>query len=104
MCAAACSGVARARLAQERKDWRKDKPFGFMARPESSDDGCVQAQQHEQHNCCGACVAEAGGVQCACAAGQGASLCMPAQESVLGCAGVVCILQQLCTLPPPPLP
>lgn len=39
LCAAACSGVARARLAQERKDWRKDKPFGFMARPESADDG-----------------------------------------------------------------
>lgn len=35
------SGVARARLAQERKDWRKDKPFGFMARPESADDGSV---------------------------------------------------------------
>lgn len=35
------SGVARARLAQERKDWRKDKPFGFMARPETADDGSV---------------------------------------------------------------
>lgn len=34
-----CSGVARARLAQERKDWRKDKPFGFMARPETAEDG-----------------------------------------------------------------
>jgi hypothetical protein len=33
------SGVARARLAQERKDWRKDKPFGFMARPETAEDG-----------------------------------------------------------------
>lgn len=33
------SGVARSRLAEERKNWRKDKPFGFHARPETSTDG-----------------------------------------------------------------
>lgn len=33
------SGVARARLAEERKQWRKDKPFGFHARPETATDG-----------------------------------------------------------------
>jgi hypothetical protein len=35
------SGVARARLAEERKNWRKDKPFGFHARPETLGDGCA---------------------------------------------------------------
>lgn len=33
------SGVARMRLAEERKAWRKDKPFGFHARPETASDG-----------------------------------------------------------------
>ena len=33
------SGVARSRLAEERKAWRKDKPFGFFARPEARADG-----------------------------------------------------------------
>lgn len=31
--------AARARLAQERKDWRKEKPFGFTARPDTAADG-----------------------------------------------------------------
>lgn len=35
------SGVAKGRLAEERKSWRKDKPFGFHARPESNADGSV---------------------------------------------------------------
>lgn len=35
------SGVARTRLAEERKAWRKDKPFGFFARPETRPDGSV---------------------------------------------------------------
>lgn len=35
------SGVAKMRLAEERKAWRKDKPFGFHARPETSADGYV---------------------------------------------------------------
>ncbi|KAL8513811.1 hypothetical protein ACS0TY_013065 [Phlomoides rotata] len=29
-------GIARARLAEERKAWRKNHPHGFVARPESS--------------------------------------------------------------------
>lgn len=33
------AGVARSRLAEERKAWRKDKPFGFYARPETKEDG-----------------------------------------------------------------
>lgn len=37
------SGVARARLAEERKAWRKDKPFGFFARPETRADGYATA-------------------------------------------------------------
>ena len=33
------SGVALARLTQERKNWRKDHPFGFVAKPDSKSDG-----------------------------------------------------------------
>lgn len=33
--------LARGRLVQERKQWRRDKPFGFHARPESNADGSV---------------------------------------------------------------
>jgi len=36
------SAVARSRLQEERKLWRKDKPYGFHARPETNAaDGCV---------------------------------------------------------------
>uniref|UniRef100_A0A7S3VK30 UBC core domain-containing protein n=1 Tax=Dunaliella tertiolecta TaxID=3047 RepID=A0A7S3VK30_DUNTE len=35
------SAVAKARLAEERKSWRKDKPFGFHARPETEADGSM---------------------------------------------------------------
>ncbi|KAK9805990.1 hypothetical protein WJX73_001322 [Symbiochloris irregularis] len=35
------SGVARSRLTEERKAWRKDKPFGFFARPETKADGSI---------------------------------------------------------------
>jgi hypothetical protein len=31
--------LAAARLAQERKAWRKDKLFGFIAKPEQAPDG-----------------------------------------------------------------
>ena len=31
------SGIARGRLAEERKVWRKDRPHGFVARPETVD-------------------------------------------------------------------
>lgn len=37
------SGVARSRLTEERKAWRKDKPFGFFARPETKADGWVSS-------------------------------------------------------------
>lgn len=34
-------GVARGRLAVERKNWRKDHPFGFVAKPVTKPDGSV---------------------------------------------------------------
>lgn len=34
-------GLACNRLLMERKAWRKNKPFGFHARPETEADGCV---------------------------------------------------------------
>eukprot|EP00474_Spongospora_subterranea_P008510 CRZ08968.1 hypothetical protein [Spongospora subterranea] len=33
------SGISRARLAEERKSWRKSHPHGFFARPERNEDG-----------------------------------------------------------------
>merc|ERR1711974_326554 len=33
------SGIARGRLSEERKAWRKDHPPGFFARPEQNPDG-----------------------------------------------------------------
>uniref|UniRef100_A0A7S0R6L9 UBC core domain-containing protein n=1 Tax=Chlamydomonas leiostraca TaxID=1034604 RepID=A0A7S0R6L9_9CHLO len=33
--------LAQERLAQERKDWRKNRPFGFAAKPVTRDDGSV---------------------------------------------------------------
>jgi ubiquitin-conjugating enzyme E2 I len=33
------TSLARSRLAEERKAFRKDKPFGFVARPETRPDG-----------------------------------------------------------------
>ena len=35
------SDVAARRLAEERKNWRKDHPPGFFARPERAADGTV---------------------------------------------------------------
>ncbi|KAM0945621.1 putative ubiquitin-conjugating enzyme E2, ubiquitin-conjugating enzyme/RWD [Dioscorea sansibarensis] len=34
-------GIARGRLAEERKSWRKNHPHGFVARPETFPDGTV---------------------------------------------------------------
>ncbi|XWS21230.1 hypothetical protein CRYUN_Cryun30bG0037600 [Craigia yunnanensis] len=34
-------GIARSRLTEERKDWRKTHPHGFVAKPETSPDGSV---------------------------------------------------------------
>ncbi|KAK1301105.1 SUMO-conjugating enzyme SCE1 [Acorus calamus] len=35
------SGIARGRLAEERKSWRKNHPHGFVAKPETATDGTV---------------------------------------------------------------
>jgi ubiquitin-conjugating enzyme E2 I len=35
------SGIAQARLSEERKAWRKDHPFGFIARPSKNPDGTM---------------------------------------------------------------
>jgi ubiquitin-protein ligase len=35
------AGLARQRLAEERKDFRKNKPFGFSAKPKKKSDGCA---------------------------------------------------------------
>eukprot|EP00252_Welwitschia_mirabilis_P025011 TRINITY_DN765_c0_g1_i2.p1 TRINITY_DN765_c0_g1~~TRINITY_DN765_c0_g1_i2.p1 ORF type:complete len:169 (-),score=26.44 TRINITY_DN765_c0_g1_i2:335-841(-) len=35
------SGIARGRLTEERKAWRKNHPHGFVARPESLSDGSL---------------------------------------------------------------
>ncbi|KAL0907589.1 hypothetical protein M5K25_022006 [Dendrobium thyrsiflorum] len=34
-------GIARGRLAEERKAWRKNHPHGFVAKPETLPDGSV---------------------------------------------------------------
>ncbi|KAK7291092.1 hypothetical protein RIF29_05979 [Crotalaria pallida] len=36
-----CSGTAHGRLAEERKSWRKNHPYGFIAKPETLADGSV---------------------------------------------------------------
>ncbi|KAG9298502.1 hypothetical protein G9A89_016499 [Geosiphon pyriformis] len=33
------SGICRARLTEERKQWRKDHPYGFYARPTKTENG-----------------------------------------------------------------
>uniref|UniRef100_A0A914Z045 SUMO-conjugating enzyme UBC9 n=1 Tax=Panagrolaimus superbus TaxID=310955 RepID=A0A914Z045_9BILA len=35
------SGIATGRLAEERKAWRKDHPFGFIAKPGKNPDGTL---------------------------------------------------------------
>ncbi|KAK3141718.1 hypothetical protein QOZ80_4BG0337490 [Eleusine coracana subsp. coracana] len=37
----ASGGIARGRLAEERKSWRKNHPHGFVAKPETLSDGTV---------------------------------------------------------------
>lgn len=39
--------LCRSRLAQERKNWRKDHPFGFFARPTKAPDGSLDLQNWE---------------------------------------------------------
>jgi ubiquitin-conjugating enzyme E2 I len=41
------SGIAIARLAEERKAWRKDHPFGFVARPTKKEDGTMNLMNWE---------------------------------------------------------
>ncbi|XP_046688440.1 SUMO-conjugating enzyme UBC9-B [Homalodisca vitripennis] len=44
------SGIAIARLAEERKGWRKDHPFGFVARPAKNADGSLNLMNWECAN------------------------------------------------------
>ena len=39
--------LAQFRLRQERKSWRKDKPFGFWARPAKAEDGSLNIMKWE---------------------------------------------------------
>ncbi|KAF6763849.1 ubiquitin-conjugating enzyme9 [Ephemerocybe angulata] len=41
------SGICRLRLAEERKQWRKDHPFGFYAKPTKSADGSMNLMEWE---------------------------------------------------------
>ncbi|KAF7285359.1 ubiquitin conjugating enzyme lesswright [Rhynchophorus ferrugineus] len=41
------SGIAAGRLAEERKAWRKDHPFGFVARPSKNADGSLNLMNWE---------------------------------------------------------
>lgn len=35
------AGIAATRLQEERKEWRKNHPFGFIAKPKKNDDGTM---------------------------------------------------------------
>ncbi|KAI9316698.1 SUMO-conjugating enzyme ubc9 [Dichotomocladium elegans] len=39
------NGIARTRLLEERKQWRKDHPHGFWARPGKNQDGSLDLMQ-----------------------------------------------------------
>ncbi|KAG8833764.1 E2 SUMO-conjugating protein ubc9 [Serendipita sp. 399] len=41
------AGICRIRLAEERKQWRKDHPFGFYARPTKAADGSLNLMEWE---------------------------------------------------------
>uniref|UniRef100_A0A6U3QUR4 SUMO-conjugating enzyme UBC9 n=1 Tax=Octactis speculum TaxID=3111310 RepID=A0A6U3QUR4_9STRA len=43
----ASGGIAKGRLSQERKAWRKDHPYGFFAKPLSSQDGSTNLMKWE---------------------------------------------------------
>ncbi|KAL0050365.1 hypothetical protein WJX82_009777 [Trebouxia sp. C0006] len=43
------AGMARTRIAEERKAWRKNKPFGFHARPETGNDGAINLMKWKCH-------------------------------------------------------
>ncbi|KAF8511109.1 ubiquitin-conjugating enzyme/RWD-like protein [Hysterangium stoloniferum] len=41
------AGICRTRLAEERKQWRKDHPFGFYAKPSKGPDGSLNLMEWE---------------------------------------------------------
>ena len=41
------TGIAQARLSEERKQWRRDHPFGFIAKPMLNNDGTSNLMQWE---------------------------------------------------------
>ena len=41
------SGIATGRLQEERKSWRKDHPFGFIAKPSKNPDGSLNLMNWE---------------------------------------------------------
>jgi ubiquitin-conjugating enzyme E2 I len=41
------SGIAKGRLLEERKSWRKDHPVGFYARPVATGDGSTDVYNWE---------------------------------------------------------
>jgi len=41
------SGIAQGRLKEERKNWRRDHPFGFYARPVAGEDGASNLMMWE---------------------------------------------------------
>ena len=41
------SGIAQGRLKEERKNWRRDHPFGFYARPIQNADGSMNLMTWE---------------------------------------------------------
>ena len=41
------AGIARGRLVEERKAWRRDHPYGFYARPVSKGDGSSDIMKWE---------------------------------------------------------
>jgi len=41
------SGIAQGRLKEERKNWRRDHPFGFYARPMAGEDGASNLMMWE---------------------------------------------------------
>ncbi|KAJ1893718.1 SUMO conjugating enzyme Hus5 [Kickxella alabastrina] len=41
------SGISRSRLMEERKQWRKDHPYGFYARPQKKEDDSLDLMRWE---------------------------------------------------------
>lgn len=41
------AGIAACRLQEERKEWRKNHPFGFIAKPKKNPDGTMTLMQWE---------------------------------------------------------